>query len=347
MTSRISIAMGTYNGARFIREQLNSLQAQTYAPLELVICDDQSSDDTAAIVRDFASTAPFPVRFQVNEARLGFADNFLKASLLCEGELIAFCDQDDVWYPDKLESCGAMFQSEHTLLCSHDADLCDETGAIVGEHVTGVTSGHHAALALKPWDIYFGFTCVFRRELLQLVDPATRPEDDRNGRDKMSHDSWVYFIGNSLGDTAYVARRLVKYRQHASNLYGSKDLTRLQKVKKLINEYDRYLLKYRGLARKRAQVLIKANPPPDFASRLETAKSFWTNLEALYDRRLQVSAASRLGARSLTVLRLWKAGVYQPLSAGGLGRRAVVEDIVAALSRSLPVGADKGTGPAT
>ena len=336
-TSRVSIAMGTYNGARFINEQLASLAAQTYLPRELVICDDRSSDETEAIVQQFAATAPFPVRFQVNETRLGFADNFLKASLLCEGELIAFCDQDDVWYPDKLASCVEMFQSEDTLLCSHDADLCDEAGTIVGEHVTGVASGHHGALALKPWDIYFGFTCIFRRELLRIVDPAQRPEDDRDGRTKMSHDSWVYFIGNSLGDTAYVARRLVKYRQHASNLYGSKDLTNLQKVRKLISEYDRYLLKYRGLARKRAQVLASATPPPRFAARAATARTFWSNLATMYDRRLQVSTASRLGARSLTVLKLWKAGVYEPLSAGGVGRRAAVEDIVAALSRSLPI----------
>ena len=329
--------MGTYNGARFIREQLDSLQRQTYQPLELVICDDQSTDDTAEIVAAFAETAGFPVRFQINDSRLGFADNFLKASRLCAGELIAFCDQDDIWYPDKLQSCADAFDSKDILLCSHDADLCDESGNIVGEHVTGVKTGRYGALALKPWDIYFGFTCVFRRELLQIIDPSLRPYDDRDPRFRMSHDSWVYFVGNSLGDTAYIARRLVKYRQHTSNLFGSKDLTNLQKVKKLIYGYEPYLRKYRGLAEGRAKALAAASPPADMAARVNKAHRFWSNLEAMYDKRLRVATAPWLVTRSLTVLKLWKNGVYEPLSAGGIGRRAMVEDLVATLSQSFPV----------
>ncbi len=328
--------MGTYNGARFIREQLDSLQGQTYAPLEIVICDDGSTDDTPEIVREFAKTAAFPVRLHINETRLGYADNFLKASLLCKGELIAFCDQDDVWYPDKLQSCVDAFGSD-TLLCSHDADLCDEHGTVVGEHVTGVKTGKHEALALKPWDIYFGFTCVFRRELLEIIDPALRPFDDRDARFRMSHDSWVYFVGNSLGDTAYVARRLVKYRQHGSNLYGSKDLSNLQKVRKLIYEYEPYLRKYRGLAQGRATALAAASPPAAYIARVNRARQFWSNLESLYDRRLRVATASWLLARSFTVFKLWRVGVYEPISQGGIGRRAMAEDVVATLTQSVPL----------
>ena len=341
MTSRVSIAMGTYNGARFIREQLDSLNNQSYLPLELVVCDDHSTDDTAEIVRDFAETAAFPVRFQVNETRLGFADNFLKASLLCSGELIAFCDQDDVWYPDKLQTCVDVFSSPDILLCSHDADLCDVDGKVTGGHVSGVTTGRYGALALKPWDIYFGFTCVFRRELLQIIDPSLRPNDDRGAASKMSHDSWVYFVGNSVGDTAFVAKRLAKYRQHGSNLYGSNDLSTLQKVKKLVREYEPYLRKYRGLAHGRAKALSLATPPPELAARVDKAHLFWRNLEDQYDRRLRVATGSWIGNRSLTVFELWKRGVYDPVSKGGAGRRALAEDLVAALTQSLPLRATR------
>src|SRR5690349_15385572 len=101
---RISVAMATYNGAPFLPEQLQSLAAQTLPPFELVVCDDGSTDRTIQILREFATSAPFPVRIHENSERLGFGDNFLKAAALCQGDWIAFCDQDDIWLPHKLET---------------------------------------------------------------------------------------------------------------------------------------------------------------------------------------------------------------------------------------------------
>ncbi|MBC7931137.1 MAG: glycosyltransferase, partial [Rubrivivax sp.] len=97
--TRLSIAMCTYDGGRYLAEQLASIAAQTRAPDELVVCDDRSRDETTSIVRRFAETAPFPVRLYVNEQNLGSTRNFEKAIGLCEGELIALSDQDDVWLP--------------------------------------------------------------------------------------------------------------------------------------------------------------------------------------------------------------------------------------------------------
>jgi glycosyltransferase involved in cell wall biosynthesis len=101
----VSVALCTYNGARFLDEQLASLAAQTWRPLELVVCDDRSTDSTLAILAKFASTASFPVRIVQNGAWLGYKSNFKKAACLCQGELITFCDQDDIWLPTKLEVC--------------------------------------------------------------------------------------------------------------------------------------------------------------------------------------------------------------------------------------------------
>src|SRR5437588_7313199 len=106
---RISIAMCTYNGARFLREQLDSFAAQSRLPDEVVICDDGSTDGTADIVRTFASGAPFPVHFHVNEPRLGITRNFERAAGLCTGSIIFFSDQDDVWLPDKLDRFAEAF----------------------------------------------------------------------------------------------------------------------------------------------------------------------------------------------------------------------------------------------
>ncbi|MGI4744834.1 MAG: glycosyltransferase, partial [Janthinobacterium lividum] len=86
----ISIAMATYNGARYLRQQLDSLARQTYLPAELVVTDDMSTDGTEAVVMEFAATAPFPVRFFRNEQRLGYRHNFTRAVSYCTSDLIAF-----------------------------------------------------------------------------------------------------------------------------------------------------------------------------------------------------------------------------------------------------------------
>ena len=97
----ISVAMCTYNGDKYLWEQLQSIASQTRFPHELVICDDRFTDSTTDIIRDFTGSAPFPVRLHINPANLGAAAkgitrNFEQASRLCTGDLIAFCDQDDV-----------------------------------------------------------------------------------------------------------------------------------------------------------------------------------------------------------------------------------------------------------
>ena len=85
---KISIAMATYNGGKYLREQLDSFLAQTRLPDELVITDDCSTDDTLAIIETFAATAPFEVRWERNEQNLGYTGNFNKALMKAAGDLV-------------------------------------------------------------------------------------------------------------------------------------------------------------------------------------------------------------------------------------------------------------------
>lgn len=120
----ISVAMATYEGGRFINDQLSSIAAQTVLPHEVVIFDDGSTDNTVDIVRGFASSAPFEVRFVVNERRLGITRNFESAIYACKGGIVFLCDQDDVWYPEKVEKTLACFRRSEAVgvVCS-DADV--------------------------------------------------------------------------------------------------------------------------------------------------------------------------------------------------------------------------------
>src|SRR3954454_19649281 len=107
---RNSVALAVWNGERFIAEQLESIAEQSRPPDELVISDDGSSDDTVEIARRFARRAPFDVVIMPNQERIGHSDNFFRAMKACTGDLIALCDCDDVWHPDKLARCERPLQ---------------------------------------------------------------------------------------------------------------------------------------------------------------------------------------------------------------------------------------------
>jgi rhamnosyltransferase len=217
----ISIALATYNGEKYLPAQLDSLARQTKPPAELVVCDDCSTDRTVEIINDFVGRAPFPVRVARNERRLGFLSNFMRAAHACEAELIAFCDQDDIWEPEKLAVMEPVFADPQVLLAYHNATLTSARGAGL-TRLYGGGSGIriHEPLTRDPWLVIPGFMQVFRRELTQYS--ALHPlsyDVDWPGR-PLSHDRWFVFLASVLGRIAYVGQPLVQYRQHHDNVFG-------------------------------------------------------------------------------------------------------------------------------
>ena len=123
----ISVAMCTFNGARFIEEQLESLVRQELRPDELVVCDDGSDDNTVQLIRKRSSDVPFSVKIQENPSRLGVFRNFEQAVSLCQGEIIAPCDQDDVWRSDKLMMMAqALTENPAAGMVFSDAEVVDD-----------------------------------------------------------------------------------------------------------------------------------------------------------------------------------------------------------------------------
>jgi glycosyltransferase involved in cell wall biosynthesis len=224
---RISIALCTYNGERFLRDQLDSFLAQTRLPDELVACDDQSTDDSVAILEEFAPKASFPVRIVRNEGRLGSTKNFEKAIGLCTGDLIATSDQDDVWVPEKLALSEAAFDIEPRRgLIYTDADVVDEDLHPVGHKMWDaiqvgfgaqrrVRRGGAFEVLLRQW-LVTGATMMFRSEYRPFILPI--PEN-------WIHDGWIAFIIGALAPIGCVEQSTVKYRQHSAQQIGGKKLT--------------------------------------------------------------------------------------------------------------------------
>ena len=144
---RISVALRTYNGERFLSRQLASMQQQTRLPDELVICDDCSTDHTVEILQDFAASAGFPVRLTRNQSNLGFVANFERAIQLCQGDLIALSDQVDIWDSTRLQRSEQEFLEHPEVgLVFSDADIIDDQDQPTGTHLWQNPSRWPAAL---------------------------------------------------------------------------------------------------------------------------------------------------------------------------------------------------------
>jgi len=217
-----SVVLATCNGAKYLNPLLRSLANQSQSPSEIIVTDDNSTDATLSMVSEFARQTPIPVRLLRNDPALGFADNFLQGALHAKGDLVAFCDQDDVWDTHKIATCTDGFTDSSILLVTHTARLIDAEDKTTG-HFSQEISGDKLCppRSLDPWRVFFGFSLTFRRELLTAVPPDRRGADYISGSKKLAHDRWIVFLANMLGCTRLISKPLVDYRQHGNNLFGA------------------------------------------------------------------------------------------------------------------------------
>ena len=215
---RVSVALATYNGAKYIDQQLASIARQTRQPDELVVSDDGSTDETINLVRAFAKTVSFPVNILPKKERLGFADNFLHAAENCRCELIALCDQDDVWSLEKLELGVDRLVNDGSLLSMHTLTVTDETLSPTGfELKQGIFSDAvKPPLALNPFGTGWGNTMIFRRELVHLIPKKERPAQPNRRHQLLSHDTWIFALAAALGNVSQINLPLILYRQHGA-----------------------------------------------------------------------------------------------------------------------------------
>ena len=221
MADKISVALCTYNGGCYLPDQLASIAAQTRPLDELVVCDDHSTDATCEIVTGFAATAPFPVRLHVNEHNLGSSKNFELAITLCEGDVIALADQDDVWFPEKLSRIEAcLIENPGAGLVFTDAEVVDghlrSLGYRLWESVGFdetqrrlVRNGRALDVMLPGWTAT-GATMAFRSKFKNLV--LAIPTDLA-----LIHDGWIALMIASVAEVAFIEEPLIKYRQHPSS----------------------------------------------------------------------------------------------------------------------------------
>lgn len=204
----ISIAMCTYNGAKYLRKQLDSLVYQSYPNVEISIHDDCSTDDTVTIIQEYAKQFP-QIKLHQNPINLGYQKNFEANFKACAGEFIAPCDQDDIWNLEKLDKLFRIINDN--ILVYHDSELINENGQSMQ---ISMRSRLNFVRGKNPKSFLF-FNCVsghsmlFRRNLLSHIFPF--PE-------KGFYDHWMVYVASHIGSIDFTDECLVKYRQHQQNL---------------------------------------------------------------------------------------------------------------------------------
>jgi glycosyltransferase involved in cell wall biosynthesis len=330
----VSVAMATHNGERFLPDQLASLASQTYPPCELVVHDDSSSDRTVDTVGRFARTAPFSVNIIRSTARRGYPSVFLEAARQCSGDYIAFCDQDDVWKPEKLERCMAEFERQGDVtLVTHSAHVLEEgtqrrSRSYPRHRRRSVTTPRSTPIM----PTLPGFAMVASR----LAFDARRVVSDPSRAEfAWDHDDWTMTVASALGNVVFLPEQLVLYRQHDANVWGAPALAVRERLKVSVASRGQEEEMYRWIA-EWAREHVRLMEQLDRAARgtlavpMDGPRSrarLWGRLAEVSDHRANLYAMKRRGPAAMAVLLGGLVrGDYRGRAKGGSGGSSLARD---------------------
>jgi glycosyltransferase involved in cell wall biosynthesis len=213
-SNRVTVLLSTYNGGQFLQEQLDSLYAQTYPHVKILVRDDGSSDSTREILAD-AQLKGLIDKLE-GHTNLGVTRSFfalLAHAAQTKTAYVAFCDQDDVWQANKIERAVSLLSSisdRPALYCSQ-VEVVTEQLQILELSAKPRKIGFGNALVEN---IAMGCTIVMNRKAIDLLCQQALPNE------VCIHDWWCYLVISCFGEVIFDDHALIKYRQHDSNVIG-------------------------------------------------------------------------------------------------------------------------------
>lgn len=230
MQPTVEILLAAYNGERFLREQLDSLLAQTWGAWHLTVSDDGSSDGTPAILDGYAAQYPDRIRRVRHEGRFGNArDHFFWLMKECRASYMMFCDQDDVWHPDKVEktmrallAAEAEAGTDAPVLVFTDLTPVDEKLRPIASSLMKMQKQYTDVIdyrALLMQNIVTGCATGINRALAQLAGQC------KDTSQVIMHDWWLGVVAARFGKAVYLDESAMLYRQHGGNSVGAKKVS--------------------------------------------------------------------------------------------------------------------------
>ena len=222
----VEILLASYNGEKYIAEQLESLIAQTEKDISVLIRDDGSTDATLDIIRRYSAAYPEMIRLIEDEVRCGDpARNFMQLMTYSTADYTMFCDQDDFWFPEKVERTLAAMRraeeeqgKERPVVVFSDYVVADKdlVPLPVKEENLQVAAAHTELSRLLVQNYITGCTMMLNRKAVEMAGKY----DERI----LMHDWWVGLYASACGTIVHLPVRLMYYRQHGSNDVGAKDV---------------------------------------------------------------------------------------------------------------------------
>ncbi|NLK99125.1 MAG: glycosyltransferase family 2 protein [Clostridiales bacterium] len=270
---KVSIVMTTYNGEKYLEEQLDSILKSTYKDFDLYIVDDGSKDKTMEILERYKEMHPHKINISQNETNLGVTLNFLNAINKTTSEYIMLCDQDDVWKMDKIartlkrvKQMELQFGKELPIAVFTDAFVVDDKLNMLHESFfrsgrlnPGLIDLPHLLMENK----LIGCTIMINQSIRRVLQSAPLPKRAR------FHDGWLGLIAASTGKIGYIKEPTLYYRQHSSNLVGNQGfisyvisrITNIKKQKRALSELyiqaDEFVSLYHNLLGSKEFEIIK------------------------------------------------------------------------------------------
>lgn len=223
---KTSVALCTFNGELFLKEQLNSILSQTVLPTEIIICDDCSTDQTWQILTDYQSRFPQLFSLNRNNENIGYVKNFEKAMALCSGDLVFLSDQDDIWHPNKIEKIILFFkQNPQFTVLAHDLRLLAATNdqqtfwdlKNFASEKTNLSSEKLLEQILLNGNIFPGMSLAIRKSFLKNNLPLQKVDSI------IIHDYELVIKALKANKFAILNNVLGFYRQHESQSIGYKE----------------------------------------------------------------------------------------------------------------------------
>ena len=296
---KIAILLSTYNGAKFLQEQLDSLSSQTYSNIVVVIRDDGSSDSTPDITSYFAESHSDKVHIVDNsKGNLGASGSFSflieyvlenKSKLGLNEASMLFCDQDDIWHEDKVEQqVNSMLEVENgkssgdttpPILIHTDLQVVSEENELIADsliHYQGLEVERNGFANMVISNLVTGCTALINEPLARKAIPVSSHA--------IMHDWWLALVAAAFGRVVFLDKPMVHYRQHSSNTIGANEFVKLQPASRSFWS--------KVFARKPNEHLFEvARQAADFRQRFGSQLSFRENLGL----RISACMSARVG----------------------------------------------------